>query len=97
MESDEAIPISKARLCLNCDNIIQSGICPVCLSTKQLFLIQFLGSIKKDDLKRFVTDENGKIKMINIQPEVNGKGDVQKNEKGEDRGGRTAGDDFNKT
>ena len=73
MEANEAIPISKARLCLNCDNIIQSGICPVCLSTKQLFLIQFLGSIKEVDVKRFVTDENGKMKIINIQPKVNGK------------------------
>lgn len=66
MEGNEAIPLNKARLCLNCDIIIQSNTCPTCLSTKQLFLVQFLGSMKKDNLKRFITDENGKMKTINI-------------------------------
>lgn len=70
IEKKDAIPISDARLCLNCDNIIQTQICPICLSKKQLFIVQFLGSLKLDEVKRFVIGENGEIKTINIQPKI---------------------------
>lgn len=66
-----AISINDARLCLNCDNIIQSRVCPICSSTQQLFLVQFLGSLKREELKRFVVNGEGEVETIDIQP--NGK------------------------
>lgn len=75
MKKEEmAIPISEARLCLNCDNIVQAQICPACLSTKQLFIVQFLGGLENGHMKRFIVTEKGKVKAINIrEKEDNGK------------------------
>jgi hypothetical protein len=61
----KAISLDLARLCLNCDNIIQEKVCPVCFSTNQLRVVQFIGSTKLTG-KRFLTKENGDVKIIYV-------------------------------
>ncbi len=38
-----AIPFNQARLCINCEHIVESQVCPVCGSKTQLFIGKVLG------------------------------------------------------
>jgi hypothetical protein len=46
-ESNCAIPIGNARLCVNCDSVIQDTVCPICASKKQLRIGNILGKMAK--------------------------------------------------
>jgi len=42
----QTIPFGEARLCVNCESVIQNATCPNCGSTKQIMLGNVLG-VKK--------------------------------------------------
>ncbi len=47
----QVIPFLKARLCVNCENVVETPVCPVCLSKQQIFLSRALGMVHGKNLE----------------------------------------------
>jgi len=41
-----AIPFKEARLCINCEHVVRSSVCPMCGSKSHMLLGNVLGLIK---------------------------------------------------
>ena len=41
-----AIPFTEARLCINCEHVVRSSVCPMCGSKSHMLLGNVLGLIK---------------------------------------------------